>query len=185
MKQGGTKANLPRPRKPSGTKPPIHMPFLRDAANLSRMRSPITSRSNWAKDSRTEDFEAEIAALSGRLVHQGEANPGCRPTRLIRLHRRTLQSSAAPFRPRVYHPRTGRAPSRLIQCPLNRRKVSRKYSRKHRRSASVSCSGSAACRAVKSGAPFSSRATIALRRGKETAGCRIGPVRLLTGRSGR
>lgn len=27
-------------------KPPIHIPFLRDAANLSRMRSPITSRSN-------------------------------------------------------------------------------------------------------------------------------------------
>ena len=29
------------------------MPLLREAANLSRMRSPITSRSNWAKDSRT------------------------------------------------------------------------------------------------------------------------------------
>jgi len=28
------------------------MPFFRDAANLSRMRSPITSRSNWAKLSR-------------------------------------------------------------------------------------------------------------------------------------
>jgi putative transposase len=26
--------------------------------------------------------------------------------------------------PRVYHPRTGRAPSRLIRCPLNRSKVS-------------------------------------------------------------
>src|SRR4030081_524449 len=49
--------------------------------------------------------------------------PECPPTRLVRLHRRILQSSAAPFRPRVYHPRTGRAPSRLIQCPLNRRKV--------------------------------------------------------------
>src|SRR3984893_7984227 len=35
-----------------------------------------------------------------------------------------LQSSAAPFCPRVYHPRTGRAPNRLIiRCPLNRRKV--------------------------------------------------------------
>jgi len=31
---------------------PIHIPRLRDAANLSRMRSPITSRSNWANDSR-------------------------------------------------------------------------------------------------------------------------------------
>ena len=28
------------------------MPLRREAANLSRMRSPITSRSNWAKDSR-------------------------------------------------------------------------------------------------------------------------------------
>src|ERR1700724_2979653 len=37
---------------------------------------------------------------------------------------RIIQSSAAPFCPRVYHPRTGRAPSRLIiRCPLNRRKV--------------------------------------------------------------
>ena len=28
------------------------MPFLRDAATLSRIRSPMTSRSNWAKLSR-------------------------------------------------------------------------------------------------------------------------------------
>ncbi len=28
------------------------MPFLRLAATLSRMRSAVTSRSNWAKDSR-------------------------------------------------------------------------------------------------------------------------------------
>jgi hypothetical protein len=27
------------------------MPFFFDAAILSRMRSPVTSRSNWAKDS--------------------------------------------------------------------------------------------------------------------------------------
>src|SRR6187402_3445975 len=32
--------------------PPIHIPRDRDALNLSRMRSPITSRSNWAKDNR-------------------------------------------------------------------------------------------------------------------------------------
>ena len=50
-------------------------------------------------------------------------NPGCRPARLVHLHRRILQSSAASFRSRVYHPRTGRAPSRLIQCPPNRGKV--------------------------------------------------------------
>ena len=29
------------------------MPRLREAATLSRMRSPITSRSNWANDSST------------------------------------------------------------------------------------------------------------------------------------
>ena len=28
------------------------MPLRREAANLSRIRSPITSRSNWAKESR-------------------------------------------------------------------------------------------------------------------------------------
>jgi hypothetical protein len=32
--------------------PPIHMPYFFDAAILSRTRSPITSRSNWANDSR-------------------------------------------------------------------------------------------------------------------------------------
>src|SRR3984893_10461754 len=33
--------------------PPIHMPFFLEAATLSRIRSPVTSRSNWAKDKRT------------------------------------------------------------------------------------------------------------------------------------
>src|ERR1700680_268269 len=33
--------------------PPIHQPFFFEAAILSRMRSPATSRSNWAKDNRT------------------------------------------------------------------------------------------------------------------------------------
>src|ERR1700730_6699170 len=36
--------------------PPIHVPFFLEAATLSRIRSPMTSRSNWAKDKRT--FEA-------------------------------------------------------------------------------------------------------------------------------
>jgi hypothetical protein len=31
----------------------IQMPFLFEAAILSRIRSPVTSRSNWAKDKRT------------------------------------------------------------------------------------------------------------------------------------
>jgi hypothetical protein len=33
--------------------PPIHMPFCFEAAILSRMRSPVTSRSNCAKDNST------------------------------------------------------------------------------------------------------------------------------------
>src|SRR5467141_4007861 len=33
--------------------PPIHMPFFFEAAILSRIRSPVTSRSNWAKDNST------------------------------------------------------------------------------------------------------------------------------------
>src|SRR6516164_744981 len=40
-------------RYPSGGTPPIHMPFFFEAAILSRMRSPMTSRSNCAKDSST------------------------------------------------------------------------------------------------------------------------------------
>jgi hypothetical protein len=38
---------------PSGTKPPIQSPFFFDAAILSRMRSPVTSRSNCAKERST------------------------------------------------------------------------------------------------------------------------------------
>jgi len=33
--------------------PPVHFPFLRWAAILSRIRSPMISRSNWANESRT------------------------------------------------------------------------------------------------------------------------------------
>ena len=36
-----------------GNDAPIQMPFLFEAAILSRIRSPVTSRSNWAKDKRT------------------------------------------------------------------------------------------------------------------------------------
>jgi formylglycine-generating enzyme required for sulfatase activity len=36
----------------AGTGPPTQIPLCFDAAILSRTRSPITSRSNWAKDNR-------------------------------------------------------------------------------------------------------------------------------------
>src|SRR6478736_4355754 len=38
---------------PKGMLPPVHFPFLREAAILSRTRSDASSRSNWAKDKRT------------------------------------------------------------------------------------------------------------------------------------
>src|SRR5215467_9751878 len=38
---------------PSGTGPPTQRPLRLEAAILSRTRSPISSRSNWANDSRT------------------------------------------------------------------------------------------------------------------------------------
>jgi hypothetical protein len=44
---------LPSARYPIGTVPPIHIPFLRDAATLSLTRSAPTSRSNWANESNT------------------------------------------------------------------------------------------------------------------------------------
>src|SRR2546421_4699050 len=40
-------------RYPSGGTPLIHIPFFFEAAILSRIRSPMTSRSNCAKDNRT------------------------------------------------------------------------------------------------------------------------------------
>src|SRR6201997_3307468 len=48
---------------PSGTLPPIHMPFFFEAAILSRMRSPVTSRSNWAKDNSTLSVRRPIEVV--------------------------------------------------------------------------------------------------------------------------
>ncbi len=44
----------------------------------------------------------------------------CRPARPVRRHRRIRQSPAAPFCPRAYHPRAGRAPSRLMVSTKSR-----------------------------------------------------------------
>jgi hypothetical protein len=37
---------------PNTGQPPIHFPLRRAAESLSRVRSPMISRSNWANDSR-------------------------------------------------------------------------------------------------------------------------------------
>src|SRR5437879_4018685 len=49
-------------RYPSGGTPPIHIPFFFEAAILSRMRSPMTSRSNCAKDKQN---------IQGQAPHRG------------------------------------------------------------------------------------------------------------------
>ena len=43
--------------------PPIHRPFFLEAAILSRMRSPVTLRSNWAKDSSTFSIRRPIEVV--------------------------------------------------------------------------------------------------------------------------
>ena len=48
---------------PSGESPPIHMPFFLEAAILSLMRSPVTSRSNWAKERRTLSVSLPIEVV--------------------------------------------------------------------------------------------------------------------------
>ena len=69
-----------RTRYPSGTWPPIQRPLRLDATILSRMRSPVTSRSNWAKESSTfkvsrpmlvvvlKAWVTEIVGLLGQFV---------------------------------------------------------------------------------------------------------------------
>ena len=56
------------------TTPPIQMPFFLEAAILSRMRSPVTSRSNWAKDSRTFSVSRPIGGRVESLGHRDEGD---------------------------------------------------------------------------------------------------------------
>ena len=57
-----------------GTMPPIHIPFLLEAANLSRMRSPMTSRSYCAKVMRmlTIILPALVAVFMSCVTAQNE-----------------------------------------------------------------------------------------------------------------
>ena len=48
---------------PGGGTPPIHIPFLFEAAILSRIRSPMTSRSNCAKDDRMFSVRCPIEVV--------------------------------------------------------------------------------------------------------------------------
>jgi hypothetical protein len=65
--------------------------------------------------------ERQLFGRCGKLLRHSAKNsctrlatkPRFRQPRLVRLHLRILLSSAASIRPRVYHPRTDGAPSRL------------------------------------------------------------------------
>ncbi len=57
---------------PNGTAPPIHMPLRFEAAILSRILSPVTSRSNWANDSMVRDLYRlylELGCVSKLKAH--------------------------------------------------------------------------------------------------------------------
>src|SRR5258705_712338 len=60
---------------PSGRLPPIHMPLRLEAAILARMRSPVTSRSNWAKESRTLSVSRpiDVVVLNCWVTDEGDA----------------------------------------------------------------------------------------------------------------
>ena len=57
-------------RQPIGTVPPIHMPRALEAAILSRMRSAVTSRSNWANDSSMFSISRpiEVVVLNASVI---------------------------------------------------------------------------------------------------------------------
>src|SRR6202049_4415228 len=63
---------------PSGGTPPIHIPFFFEAAILSRMRSPMTSRSNCAKDNSTLRVKRpiEVVVLNCCVTETKDASLG-------------------------------------------------------------------------------------------------------------
>src|SRR6516225_1780797 len=65
-------------RYPRGGTPPIHIPFFFEAAILSRMRSPMTSRSNCAKDNRTFNVKRpiEVVVLNCCVTETKRRAPG-------------------------------------------------------------------------------------------------------------
>src|ERR1700757_1257788 len=92
---------------PRGGAPPIHIPFFFEAAILSRMRSPMTSRSNCAKDNRT--FRVR------------------RPIEVVVLNCCVTETKDAPLASRIYD--LGERVSRSILETTRCRPVPRRYRR--------------------------------------------------------
>src|SRR6202051_1745421 len=70
---------------PTGTLPPIHMPFSLEAAILSRILSPVTSLSNWAKESKTFRVTRPMEVVVFRTPHESLAQNGLHASSLLRL----------------------------------------------------------------------------------------------------
>ena len=128
----------PRRRSRAARCRPSTCPCCRDAANLSRMRSPITSRSNWAKESRMFSVSRpiEVVVLNDcvtetkvtpcavehldqlREVHQRARQPvdlvddDARRSAPPRYRRAAASAPGAPAcRRRSRHRRSGRGPA--------------------------------------------------------------------------
>ena len=61
------------------------MPLRRDAAILSRMRSPVTSRSNWAKDKSTLSVSRpiDVVVLKDWVTETNEAPAASRTSTIL------------------------------------------------------------------------------------------------------
>src|SRR6516165_3114096 len=89
--------------------PPIQIPLRREAANLSRIRSPAISRSNWANDSNTlNQLDPEAKALS--------RPPRTRETRAS-IDEIELEKPVVRFTRRVRHGRLAR--SKIVLFPIS------------------------------------------------------------------
>src|SRR5262249_33582887 len=64
---------------PSGTVPPTHRPLRLEAATLSRMRSAVTSRSNWAHESSTFKVRRPIDVIVLNCWVTETNDPPCAP----------------------------------------------------------------------------------------------------------
>ena len=83
-------------------RPPIHMPFFLDAAILSRMRSPATSRSNWANESSTFRVSRpmEVVVLNCCVMETKETSLASNASTLSLLSFAAPQPGRASFRQR-------------------------------------------------------------------------------------
>src|SRR6516164_9968684 len=93
-------------RYPSGGTPPIHIPFCFDAAILSRMRSPMTSRSNCAKDNSTFSVKRpiDVVVLNCCVTETKEASLASRISTIL-----AKSASEQPLQGRPIHCRAGEA----------------------------------------------------------------------------